>query len=212
MNNFVKNQKGFTLVELAIVLVIIGIILGGVIKGQELINNAKVKKIPQMHKEISAAVYAYQDRYRFLPGDDSTATTRWATARNGNADGQIAYAAGNYLACAAGTNNDACGAWEHMRQAGFLSGSGRLNPQHAYAGNVGVGYMNGTTAGYPTIAGNWLAFDNIPVEVAEQIDTQFDDGNRTAAAAGTGWNTGTVQTSATWVAASGTLVILFMKM
>ena len=55
----VRNHKGFTLVELAIVLVIIGIILGSVLKGQELINNARMKRAFNQQREIIAAVYTY---------------------------------------------------------------------------------------------------------------------------------------------------------
>jgi len=76
MFKIVRNHKGFTLVELAIVLVIIGIILGAVLKGQELINNAKIKRLYNQQREIMAALYTYYDRYSYFPGDDPNQATR----------------------------------------------------------------------------------------------------------------------------------------
>lgn len=63
------HQRGFTLIEIAIVLVIIGLLLGGVLKGQELINQAKIKNVANDLNGVSVAVYAYQDRYKRLPGE-----------------------------------------------------------------------------------------------------------------------------------------------
>ena len=60
-------------------MVIIGLLLGGVLKGQELINNAKIRRIANDLSGISTAIYAYQDRYKALPGDDSGASSRWGT-------------------------------------------------------------------------------------------------------------------------------------
>ena len=57
-----SNQGGFTLVEIAIVLVIIGLLLGGVLKGQELINSAKVKNLANDFRSVPTMVFAYQDR------------------------------------------------------------------------------------------------------------------------------------------------------
>ncbi len=57
-----RNQRGFTLVEIAIVLVIIGLLLGGVLKGQEMITNAKVRNLADQGSSIKAAYYAFQDR------------------------------------------------------------------------------------------------------------------------------------------------------
>ena len=65
-----KKQAGFTLIELAIVLVIIGLLLGGVLKGQELINSAKVKNFAADFRNIPVAIYGYQDKFKALPGDD----------------------------------------------------------------------------------------------------------------------------------------------
>ena len=64
------RQTGFTLVEIAIVLVIIGLLLGGILKGQEMITQAKIKNVIADFSGVSAAYHGYQDRYRAIPGDD----------------------------------------------------------------------------------------------------------------------------------------------
>src|SRR5512139_776016 len=74
-----RRQSGFTLVEIAIVLVIIGLLLGGILKGQEMIVQAKIKNTISDFNGILAAYNGYIDRYRALPGDDAGAG-RWATA------------------------------------------------------------------------------------------------------------------------------------
>ncbi len=71
-----QNQKGFTLVEIAIVLVIIGLLLGGVLKGQELIENAKVKSLNSEFDNVTAAYYAYKDRTSSFP-DTSNDNAFW---------------------------------------------------------------------------------------------------------------------------------------
>src|SRR5512145_2640915 len=101
--------QGFTLVEIAIVLVIIGLLLGGILKGQEMITQAKIKNVIADMTGVSAAMYGYQDRYRALPGDDANAT-RWAGANPGNGNGIIE---GVYLA----VNGESAEFWGHLRSA-----------------------------------------------------------------------------------------------
>jgi len=103
-----KKTQGFTLVEIAIVLVIIGLLLGGILKGQEMITQAKIKNVIADMSGVSAAMYGYQDRYRALPGDDKNAT-RWgltppATSGDGVIEGAYSPAAAASAARSASFN------------------------------------------------------------------------------------------------------------
>src|SRR5258706_550760 len=123
-------EGGFTLVEIAIVLVIIGLLLGGILKGQEMITQARIKNAINDFNGVVTAITSYQDRYRALPGDDKGATTRWAAqapaAGANQGDGVItgAYNANN----TGGTNSAPAGTaesnlfWQHLRIAGFVAG------------------------------------------------------------------------------------------
>ena len=88
--HFARRQSGFTLIEIAIVLVIIGLLLGGVLKGQELITSARVRNMISQQDGIKAAYFGFLDRYRALPGDFNAATTQISGAtQNGDGNGQI---------------------------------------------------------------------------------------------------------------------------
>jgi len=168
-----RSNKGFTLVELAIVLVIIGIILGAVLKGQELINNAKMKRAYNQYREVLAAVYTYYDKYGKYPGDDNTASSRWSGVTDGNNNGLID---GLTLGCGAGVTTETCQAWLHMRLANILTGAttatdGTRAPSNAYGGSIGIGYA--AVQGLTTM---WIAFDNVPGDVCQSLDQMYDDG------------------------------------
>jgi len=184
------NRKGFTLVELAIVLVIIGVILGAVLQGRTMIDSAKQKRVVSQEKEVVAAVYTYQDKYQFFPGDDNTAAARWPASANGTGDGIIAGGVVASVACVAGNTTETCLTWDHMRLAGILSGTGSASPRNSYAGAVGIGNF---IAPGDAVARNWVVFSQLPGDAAQTIDTQNDDGV---------WNTGSVRSNAVYTTAA----------
>jgi prepilin-type N-terminal cleavage/methylation domain-containing protein len=188
-----KQQQGFTLVEIAIVLVIIGLLLGGILKGQEMITQAKIKNSIADFSGISAAYHGYQDRYRAIPGDDAGAT-RWTGAFGGDGNGVVAGAYnGTCPQAIVSGSAESCKWWDHLRRAGFVAGSGGQQPFNAFTGQIGV--QTGSNGGTPStalggFAGLIVCSANIPDKVAIAMDTQMDDG-----AIGTGTVRGQLQTT-----------------
>ena len=178
-----NKQAGFTLVEIAIVLVIIGLLLGGVLKGQELINQAKIKNLANDFNGLSAAVYGYQDRFKKLPGDDNAASSRWSGSADGNGNGVLEGCYNGDSSCTAGVSSggvtsESLRFWQHLRLAGFVGGasvSGTLTatvlPQNALGGYLGV--QTGAFGNAPLN----ICSANVPGKLASALDSSMDDGN-----------------------------------
>ncbi len=122
MTSYTKSQ-GFTLVELAIVLMIIGLLIGGILKGQELITNARITSSAAQFQTYDAAVITFQDSYGALPGDITNPSTRLpnCTAANcntaGNGNGKIGVDNGWGVG-----NPEANAFWLHLASANLISG------------------------------------------------------------------------------------------
>ena len=129
----IRSEKGFTLVELAVVMIIIGLLIGGVLKGQELIKSAKVTSSISQIKGVDAAVSTFQDIYAALPGDLIGAENRLpgcaaadvcsAGAADGNGNGLVegaALAAGTTFEATADTEAQAF--FVQLAKADLLSG------------------------------------------------------------------------------------------
>ena len=171
-----KNQRGFTLIELAIVLVIIGLLLGGVLKGQELINSAKVKNMASDFRNVQVQIYSYQDKFRALPGDDGAAINHVGAADNGDADGVIEGAWNSST-----QTDESYNFWQHIRLAGLASGSttigdGTYLPTNAEGGRIGIqSNPQNTIAG---LRGSYAVCSaGILGRFARELDTALDDGN-----------------------------------
>ena len=172
-----KQQSGFTLVEIAIVLVIIGLLLGGVLKGQELINSAKVKNMASDFRNVPLFIYGYQDKYKRLPGDDEGAVARWgASTANGDKNGTIG---GTWDSVALA--DETVRFWQHIRLANLAAGSTDFStiasaslPTNAEGGKIGIQMtppISGMSGTY------YVCSQNIPRLTAEQLDITLDDGN-----------------------------------
>jgi prepilin-type N-terminal cleavage/methylation domain-containing protein len=181
----INNEKGFTLVEIAIVLVIIGLLLGGVLKGQELIDNGKVKRAASDFNGIVAAYNSYIDRYNRLPGDDgnlAALTARggsWTSiTQGGNNNGVITVSAANTFT--GGDEND--NFWQHLKAAGFINGNPAdagiaslpRNPFGGLTGITNAAVMAG--GGSAAMTGNKVCMSQVPGKIAINLDNQLDDG------------------------------------
>ena len=139
-----KQQSGFTLVEIAIVLVIIGLLLGGVLKGQELVNNAKVKNLANDFRSISTFVYAYQDRFRALPGDDNQAAAHVNGGVNATTPaGLLGNARINGDWNSNALTDESILFWQHVRLANLATGPSNTAapdylPRNSEGGRLGI--------------------------------------------------------------------------
>ncbi|MCP4393312.1 MAG: prepilin-type N-terminal cleavage/methylation domain-containing protein [Alphaproteobacteria bacterium] len=107
-----RNEKGFTLIEMSIVLVLIGLIIGGILKGQEMINSTRLKMTVTQWDGIKAAWNAFEDKYNGIPGDFDRATTliRGDDMYDGDGNNQIDIA------------TEAPDAWDQLQASNFMSG------------------------------------------------------------------------------------------
>ena len=183
-----RHQSGFTLIEIAIVLVIIGLLLGGVMKGQELINSAKVKNIASDFKNTSLYVYSYQDKFHALPGDDalvalhiSSATLATTPAVATVGDGKIDGAWDSTT-----QTDESYLFWQHVRMSGIAAGSTDTTntisylPRNTSGGKIGITnsaalVITGTTG--PLTGSFLVCSDGILGKFAKQLDITMDDGN-----------------------------------
>ena len=191
MYNF-KRQSGFTLVEIAIVLVIIGLLLGGILKGQELINSARVRNLADQNSGIQAAYYGFIDRYRQVPGDMTPQNACDAIGVS-NFPGSPA----DCTAVAGGDGNgslnvedfgEASALWNHLAASGFIQGgylgtatddatylAGTQTPVNAFNGRA---ILTRTDQYEPSGGSARLTYtfgNQIPVSIMRELDVKIDD-------------------------------------
>ncbi|MGH8727971.1 MAG: prepilin-type N-terminal cleavage/methylation domain-containing protein [Burkholderiales bacterium] len=180
-----QQQSGFTLIEIAIVLVIIGLLLGGILKGQELITNARVRNLISQQDGIKAAFFGFQDRYRALPGDYTLATTNIPGITTPNAACNGGNGAGNGQVN--NTNAENVLAWEHLSKAGFITGnytcaavpeSITSAPTNPYTRFYQLIYDNVYADPGTAVARHNIKTGNlVPSDILAEVDRKVDDGN-----------------------------------
>ena len=163
--NHVERRKGFSLVELSIVLVVLGLLVGGVLGGQALIRASEVRSVGVDFDRYSVAVNAFRDKYNALPGDMRNATQFWGAAHatpatcystpstgketcNGSGNGEVT--------TVANVSNEIFRFWQHLASAELIEGqfsgihegttsfSGKLGVNTPVARISGTGYHAGT--------------------------------------------------------------------
>jgi len=175
-----RSQAGFTLIEIAVVLVIIGLLLGGVLQGQQLIENSRVRSATNDFNGIAAAAFSYQDRYGRLPGDDPNAEAArgdsWAsvpapTASQGNG---ILNVSASIFAPGNATDENAL-FFQHMRAAGFIQGDAAETGQGALPQNPFGGLTTVTSELTNSMSGIKICMSQVGGSAAIALDTQLDD-------------------------------------
>ena len=208
------QHRGFTLIEIAIVLVLIGLLLAGVLKGQQVVNNSRVKSYATDFRNIPVMLYAYQDRFKAMAGDDAVVVTHLPTATVATTPaGTVGDGVINGAWDTAINTDESCLFWQHVRLAGLAPGSTTVDclpgsnflPRNANGGQIGI---QGNT-GFVTMAGPMygsyiICSKNIPGDFVLQLDAALDDGNtetgsvkaiRTANAGGTPDSVASVQSN-----------------
>ncbi|MFM9887930.1 MAG: type II secretion system protein [Burkholderiales bacterium] len=179
------KSRGFTLLETAVVLVLAGMIVSGILRGHEIVSQARAKFVINDLTAINAATLMYYDRYKAWPGDDANAggpLGRWSVfnAKGGNGDGVVA---GNYndlftgdpITFVDGATNESLKFWWHLRISGFAMGP-LTGPGAAAPPVMPVGGILGVQTSDPNFfIGLMACVSNVPERMATMIDTQLDD-------------------------------------
>lgn len=204
-----RKHTGFTLLELAIGLLVLGLLIAGVMRGQELITAARVRQVVEQQDSLRTAYYGFQDRFHALPGDYARASTTLAdvsqacgvagSAGNGNGNGYVQMTDGEFLLV-----------WDHLSKAGFLTGrytcegnavvNPNTVPRNRYGQFVQLVY-NDVYAGGARDIHNLKTGNDIPSDILAEIDRKIDDGNALRGAfRGSAYTTGGATDATCWAA------------
>ncbi len=178
-----QAPRGFTLIELAIVLVVIGLLLGGILKGQELIESARARSLISQIDSIKAAYYAFQDKYRAIPGDYPGILAH--ANLSGIANNQIG-GNGDGVVRDTPMARESLLAWVHLSHANLISGNYQASdnqpgplaewPRNPYGATLQLQYDDQFTGsgGIPRL--NLKTGNQVPARILAEIDRKIDDG------------------------------------
>jgi len=174
------KSRGFTLVELSIVLVIIGLIVGGALTGKQIIKNAQITNAINAIQSYEAQFQSYVQNYGAIPGDDDKAKDRFeniffaVASSNGTLDGSFD---------SQSDEDETRLAWADLRGAGLVKGSGSdaSQPINPFGGIYG--FQHGAFSDSLSFTSPVICMNNVPGDAAGAIDARLDDGDINAGSA-----------------------------
>ena len=183
-----RRHHGFTLFEVVVGLVIVGMLLGGVLKGQELIASARVRHLIAQQDGIRAGILGFLDRYRAYPGDYGQPRANipgCGACAQGNNNGMLRSVAGGDAI------DEHIAAWEHLSRAGFISVTYTYAvspeiessaPANIYSRYLRIVYDNTYGSGTSQPRHNLKTGNQIPSDMLAEVDRKVDDGSATSGA------------------------------
>lgn len=175
-----RAERGFSILELALVLLVIGLMFGGIVTGRELIVSARARSLINQQEELRMAFFSFQDRFQFPPGDYSDAIRNIGATRNGDGDGRIEGAREG------GTENIL--AWEHLSRGRFIgdrytySASAPYDeaiPRNPFGPHLDIAFDSWYASPAETVPKihNIKTGNGIPAEILAEVDLKIDDNN-----------------------------------
>jgi len=174
MTKNTKRNAGFTLVELSIVLVIIGLIIGGVLSGRQIMLNAQITNAVNAIQGFEAQFQTYTQNYGAMPGNDANALVHFPNSSLpstvGSGNGTLA---GSFDASPS-QNSESVLLWADLRAAGLVKGAvSATQPTNPFGGIYG--FQHGAFGSAFTT--NVICLNSVPGDAAQAIDSRLDDGS-----------------------------------
>lgn len=207
-----RTLSGFTLLEIAIVLLVLALLVAGAMRGQELITASRVRAVIHQQDSFRTAVFGFQDRFRALPGDFAAATSMLSgVSPNCGVAGNPGNGNGNALVEAA--NGESILAWDHLSKANFLTGrytcegnavvNTNTVPRNRYGQYLQFVY-DSNYAGNARDVHNLKTGNDVPSDILAEVDRKIDDGNALRGSfRGTTYTTGAPTADTCWDETSG---------
>jgi prepilin-type N-terminal cleavage/methylation domain-containing protein len=184
-----KKHNAFSLVELSIVIIILGLLIASITVGRDLIRASKIRNLVTQLSSYSTAMNTFEMKYSAMPGDISNPSRRGLGSHAGDGDGLIEDSDGGDPDLA---DNELVYFWEHLNEAGFINGSydgdsdngalGETFPEVKIGGGITIYGLESTQNNYFHIGiqdsqDGEQVFANVFVpEDAFSLDNKFDDG------------------------------------
>jgi type II secretory pathway pseudopilin PulG len=174
-----KNRcQGFTMTKITMVLTIVTVLIVGLFLVQGFIERSRITQAIENLNLTTAAVFAYQDRYGRIPGDDGPAATLaargtgWSGVTAGNVNGRLDVGV-NQVFIGSGESGPF---WQQLKAARFVSGEASDSGQQALLDNPWGGLVSvlGNNMG-GDLEGNKVCLSQVPGAAALIIDTELDD-------------------------------------